>query len=104
MHSAHTPNGAAAAAAVAAQPCAASAGVPSSHDSGVLVLGGGVLGMGVAFQLLRAGYKHVTIVADKFSPDTTSDVAGASIVVDLTARSSAATTAAAAAQQQQQHQ
>ena len=53
-----------------------------------------MLGMGVAFQLLRAGYKHVTIVADKFSPDTTSDVAGASIVVGLTARSSAAAAAA----------
>ena len=55
------------------------------------------MGMGVAFQLLRAGYKHVTIVADKFSPDTTSDVAGASIVVGLTARSSAAAATAAAA-------
>lgn len=42
--------------------------------------------MGCAYQLLRAGYKHVTIVADKFSPDTTSDVAGASIVVRIAAQ------------------
>lgn len=50
------------------------------RSPGILVLGGGIIGCSVAWQLLRAGFKHVTILAKQFSPHTTSDIAGASIV------------------------
>jgi glycine/D-amino acid oxidase-like deaminating enzyme len=43
----------------------------------VVVAGAGVVGMSSAIQLLRAGYKDVTVVARDLSPLTTSDGAGA---------------------------
>jgi glycine/D-amino acid oxidase-like deaminating enzyme len=45
-----------------------------------LVLGGGIVGLGVAYQLCQAGFAGVTVLAAQLSPNTTSDVAGASIV------------------------
>lgn len=41
----------------------------------VAVLGAGVMGMTAAALLLEQGY-HVTLYSDRFTPDTTSDVAG----------------------------
>jgi glycine/D-amino acid oxidase-like deaminating enzyme len=46
--------------------------------TGVLVVGGGIMGLSAAYQLLRGGFP-VTLVADSFD-STTSHVAGASIV------------------------
>lgn len=66
-------------AAQAASASASASPLSSSESSGVLVVGGGVMGLSVVLQLLRSGYKHVTIIAEKFSPDTTSDGAGASL-------------------------
>ena len=42
----------------------------------VVVIGGGVSGLTVAYYLLRKGF-HTTIIADKFAEETTSMVAGA---------------------------
>jgi len=42
----------------------------------VVVVGAGVIGLSSALILAEAGYK-VHLIADKFSPDTTSDGAGA---------------------------
>ena len=43
---------------------------------GVIVIGGGVSGLTVAYYLLKKGY-HTTIIADKFAEETTSMTAGA---------------------------
>jgi pyruvate/2-oxoglutarate dehydrogenase complex dihydrolipoamide dehydrogenase (E3) component len=61
---------------------AASANAASSDPRapGVLVLGGGIVGLGVAYQLCQAGFAGVTVLAAQLSPNTTSDIAGASIV------------------------
>ncbi len=42
----------------------------------ILIIGGGVSGLTTAYCLLKKGYE-VTLVAEKFSPDITSNVAGA---------------------------
>ena len=41
------------------------------------VLGGGVIGLTCALELIQAGFQHVTIIADKWTPNTTSDGAAA---------------------------
>ncbi len=41
-----------------------------------LVVGGGAMGLSCGIALLERGLKHVTIVAEQWSPDTTSDGAG----------------------------
>ncbi|MFT5423109.1 MAG: D-amino-acid oxidase [Phycisphaerales bacterium] len=52
-------------------------GVPgSAHPSHVLVLGGGVVGLTTAHELLTRGHR-VTVLAKQFATDTTSNVAGA---------------------------
>jgi D-amino-acid oxidase len=43
----------------------------------ILIIGSGVIGLSTGIKLLEAGYKHVTIVADKFSPYLTSDASSA---------------------------
>lgn len=71
------PISASSAAASAAAPLASTNDCPQS--SGVIIVGAGVMGLSVALNLLRSGYKHVTVIAERFSPDTTSDGAGASL-------------------------
>ena len=46
------------------------------RKAGVVIIGGGVSGLTVAYFLLRKGYR-VTIIADKFALETTSVIAGA---------------------------
>jgi D-amino-acid oxidase len=43
----------------------------------IAIIGGGVIGLTTAVCLFNAGYKNITIYADKISPNTTSDVAAA---------------------------
>ena len=43
----------------------------------LLVIGAGVVGLSTALEALDAGFTNVTIVAEQFSPNTTSDGAGA---------------------------
>jgi len=47
------------------------------RDEPVLVVGAGVIGLSCARALLLDGFSRVTVVGDKWSPDTTSDGAGA---------------------------
>lgn len=48
----------------------------NQNSDRILVIGAGVVGLTTAFCLLKSGFP-VTILADKFSPETTSNVAGA---------------------------
>jgi len=45
----------------------------------LLIIGAGVIGLSTAMEALNAGHRgdHITIVADEYSPETTSDGAGA---------------------------
>ena len=47
----------------------------------VAIIGAGVVGLSVAVRLSESSLPlHLTVIADKFSPDTTSDRAGAIFV------------------------
>ena len=43
----------------------------------VVVVGGGAVGLTTALALLQSGFSNVLVCAKAFSPDTTSDGAGA---------------------------
>lgn len=55
----------------------ASASAVGSDEPRVAVIGGGVIGLSSALQLLRSGFKNVVVIADRWTPDTVSDGAGA---------------------------
>jgi glycine/D-amino acid oxidase-like deaminating enzyme len=44
-----------------------------NYSQPVAVVGAGVIGLSCALRLLRAGFKDVTVIADKWTPNTTSD-------------------------------
>lgn len=69
-------------------PCAmwAADQVSAAQPDSVGIIGAGVSGLTTAWLLARRGIK-VTIYADKFSPDTTSNIAGAIILTGLNYRS-----------------
>lgn len=48
-----------------------------NNNTRVTIVGGGCIGLTTALALLEHGYTRVEIVAEAFSPDTTSDGAGA---------------------------
>ena len=48
--------------------------VPSSNETPIAVVGAGVIGLTTAIELLRKGFSDVTVIADKWCPDTTSDI------------------------------